>query len=148
MAVNVRKVGDKKAVVKKLSGKAKGQPMVPFSATTLSIQIWNPASDDSAVWNDANSFYAYGVFSPSSAALTAWVVDDATGNELFRTTIFMNPPYPAAIPPGANWACLCTGLTQGNPGTFFIQATDGTHAQTCSAHFAIVGQIGGNTGGD
>jgi hypothetical protein len=143
MAVKVRKVGDKKAPVKKLAGKAKRAAIVPFSSTGLSVQIWNPASDDTCIWNDATSFYAYGVYSPTTAALTAWVVDDLSGNELFRTTSFLTPPYPAAIPPGANWACLCTGLTQGNPGTFNIQASDGTHVQICSAHFSIVEQPAG-----
>jgi hypothetical protein len=138
MGVQVRKVGDKGGAVKTLGYRAKGQELPPFAATALALQIWNPAPDDSAIWLDANSFYAYGVFSPDTAVLTAWVVDDQTGTELFRTGNFLNPPYPAQVPAGANWACLCTGLTRGQPGMFYIQARDGTHFLTCNAHFTTV----------
>jgi hypothetical protein len=141
MGVKVKNVGDKGQAVRTLPDQAKGICVMPFDARLIGLQVWNPADDDSAIWQDPNSFYAYGIFSPATAVLTAWVVDDQTGNILFQTAQFLAPPFPPGVPPGANganWACLCSGLARGQPGTFFIQARNGSQLETISAHFTAV----------
>jgi hypothetical protein len=142
MGVNVKKVGDKEQTAMAMSGPLQGAGNLPLGALVVGCVIWNPADNDSAIWRDASSFYAFGTDTPSTATLEAWVLD-GNGTEIFRTTSFFTPAtgFPPDIPPsaaGADWACLCTGLTQGQAGTFFIRVVDGT-GQTFSAHFSLVG---------
>jgi hypothetical protein len=136
MGADVNKPGDK------------GQR--PLGAAVVGCAIWNPAIDESVIWKDATSFYAFGTDAPANATLEAWV-KDANGTEKFHTTSFWTAAtgFPGDIPPsaaGADWACLCTGLDQTQPGTFFIQVTDGGQGQMFSQRYSIVVQTGGNGG--
>jgi hypothetical protein len=140
--MNVKKVGDEGQTATPVSEQPTCAGHLPPDGLVVGCVIWNPADDESAIWRDASSFYAFGSDFPNTARLEAWVLD-GNGTEIFRTTSFWTPTtgFPGDIPPsaaGADWACLCTGLTEGQPGTFFIRVSNGTLGQTFSQRFSII----------
>jgi hypothetical protein len=147
MAAEMKKAGDKEQTGKKSAQQGAGKGFKPLDPLP-GLAIWNP-ENDVAIWRDANSFYAYGTFSPPTAVLTAKILEDGTGTVLFQTNTFLSPPFPGDAPPGsatANWACLCTGLDQLKGGTLFMTCVDGGQEVDPNAHYSPFVHEGGNGG--